>query len=114
MTRRRRAVAAAVVVLVIGAIRLAITSTFATGYLVIDNYNVAVQVIGAHPTWRAVTVQTETATQVTIGIDEIALAIGPGSGDERIAYVVATLHDPLAGRRVVNAATGLELPRLAP
>jgi hypothetical protein len=114
MTRRRLFIAAIVVVAVIAGLRLAVTPTFVGGYRVVDDSNLALQVIGAHPTWRAVTVLKETPSDVTVGLSEISLQLGPGFGDERTAYVVVTLSDALGARRVLDASTGAEIPRLAP
>ncbi|MGH7490478.1 MAG: hypothetical protein ACREMY_33425 [bacterium] len=114
MTRRRLLMAGFVLVLVVASLRLAVTPTFIAGYELIDDYNIALQVIGAHPTWRVVTDLRESSTDVDIGISEIVLQFGPGFGDERIAYVNVTLNDPLGTRAVVDAATGSQIPRLAP
>jgi hypothetical protein len=114
MKRRWLFIAAIVVVVVIAAVRLAITPTFVGGYRMIDDYNLALEVTGANPTWRAITAQTETPSDVTIGINEISLRFGAGFGDERIAYVVVTLSDQLGARRVVDASSGAEIPRLEP
>jgi hypothetical protein len=114
MTRRRLIIVAIVVIVVVAGLRLAATPTYVAGYRVIDDYNLALQVTGANPNWRAVTDLKETPSEVTIGISEISLQLGPGFGDERIAYVVVTLSDPLGTRRISDAATGFEIPRLAP
>jgi hypothetical protein len=114
MRRRRLFIGAIVVVLVIAAVRVAITPLFVAGYRVIDDQNLALEVIGANPTWRAITVQTETPSDVTIGISEISLQIGPGFGDERVGYVVVNLTESLGSRRVLDASTGAEIPRLQP
>ena len=114
MKRRWLFVVAIIVVLVIAAVRLAITPTFVSGYRVIDDYNLALQVTGATPTWRAITVEAETPSDVTIGISEMSLRFGAGSGDERISYVVVTLTNPLGTRRVLGAFNGVEIPRLQP
>jgi hypothetical protein len=114
MKRRWLLGVAIIVVLVVAAVRLAITPTFVAGYRVIDDHNLALQVTGATPTWRAVTVEAETASDVTIGISEVNLRFGAGSGDERVSYVVVTLADPLGTRRVLSASSGTEIPRLQP
>jgi hypothetical protein len=114
MKRRWLFFVAIIVVLVIAAVRLAITPAFVSGYQVIDDYNLALQVTGATPTWRAITVQAETPSDVTIGISEMSLRFGAGFGDERIAYVVVTLTNPLGARRVLGAFNGVEIPRLQP
>lgn len=114
MTRRRLVVAAIVLIVVAAGPRLAITETYSAGYRVIDDYNIAIQVTGAHPTWRAVTELDETPTAIWIGISEISLQLGPGFGDERITYVNVTLNDPLGTRPVIDASTGNAIPRLAP
>lgn len=116
MTRRRLGVGAVVVALVVvlAALRTTVTPTRIYGYRVVDDYTVALQVLGAHPTWRALTTQTETETDVTIAVSEISLHLGPGFGDERIGYVIVTLEAPLELRRLINASTGDDIPRLAP
>jgi hypothetical protein len=112
--RRLFIAAALIVIVVIVGLRLAVTPTFVGGYRIIDDSNLALQVIGAQPTWRAVTVLKETPSDVTVGVSEISLQLGPGFGDERTAYVVVMLSDPLGARRVLDASTGAEIPRLAP
>ena len=112
MTRRRLITVAVIAALVITAVRLAVTAVFVAGYRVIDDYNIALEVTGAQPTWRAITAQTETTAEIAIGLSEISLQFGPGFGDERIAYVVVNLRDPIGTRRVVDASTGAEIPRL--
>lgn len=114
MRGRRLVIAAIVVIAVVAGLRLAVTPTFVGGYRVVDDTNLALQVIGAHPTWRAITLLEETPSDVTVGMSEISLQLGPGFGDEQPAYVVVTLNDPLGARRVLDASTGAEIPRLAP
>jgi hypothetical protein len=113
MMRRRLVVAAVAVALVIVALRLAITTVDPVGYRVIDDFNVAVQVIGGHPTWRAATSVEETSSTVTVGVSEMWLRLGPGF-DDTISYLVVRLNDPLGTRTLVDAATGSPIPRLSP
>jgi hypothetical protein len=112
--RRRLLVVAAVALVGVGAIRLAVTPTFVGGYRVIDDSTIALQVIGVSPTWRAVTLETETPSEVTVGVSEISLRFGPGFGDERTAYVVVALRDPLGNRQVIDASTGAAIAQIAP
>lgn len=112
---RRRAVVLGVIALLVvaGAVRLAVTPTYIAGYAVLDDFNIAVQVTGGHPTWRAVTTLTETSTTVTLGISEASLQLGPGFDDD-IAYVAVRLASPLADRTVVDAGSGEAIRRLSP
>ena len=107
-------IVAVLAVIAAAAIRLAVTPTFVGGYEVLDEYNIALRVLGASPTWRALTTHTETSTEVTIGLSEISLQLGPGFGDERVAYVAVRLRDALADRDVVDATTGILIPRIEP
>jgi hypothetical protein len=111
---RRLIIAAIIVIALIAGLRLAVTPTFVGGYRIVDDTNLALHVIGAHPTWRAITVLKETPSDVTVGVSEISLQLGPGFGDEQTAYLVVTLSDPLGARRVLDASTGAEIPRLTP
>jgi hypothetical protein len=113
---RRRLVLIVVAALVAFAIaRSAVRPTFIGGYRQIDDYNIALQVLGASPTWRSITEQTETASVVTLSVSEIGmLQLGPGFGDERIGYVLVSLRNPLADRQVIDATTGAAIPRIAP
>ena len=114
MMRRRLAIAAIVLLVVLGGLRLAVTQTYVHGYRLVDDYNIALLVTGANPTWRAVTELQETPTEVTVRISEMSLRLGPGSGDERPGEVAITLRDPLGTRRVVDASTGIEIWRQSP
>jgi hypothetical protein len=75
--RRWLLVVAAIALVGVAAIRLAVTPTFVGGYRVIDDSTIALQVIGVSPTWRAVTLETETPSEVTVGVSEISLRFGP-------------------------------------
>lgn len=110
MTRRRAVVAAVLIVLVL-AVGLSVKTPHVYGYRVIDDYNIALQVVGARPLWRAVTTETETSSTVTIGVSELWFELAPGF-DDRIAYVVAGLADPLGTRSVIDASTGAAIPEL--
>jgi hypothetical protein len=113
--RRRLLLVGAAALVALAVVRLAVRPTFVGGYRGIDDYNIALQVLGASPTWRGITEQTETASEVTVGVSEISmLQFGAGFGDERIGYVVVSLRDPLADRQVVDASTGVAIPRIAP
>ena len=112
--KRGLLVLAAIALIGVAVIGLAIRSAFIGGYREIDAYNIAIQVTGASPTWRGVTAQTETASDVRVGVSQISLQFGPGFGDERISYVVVTLREPLAGRRVFDASSGAAIPRITP
>src|ERR1044071_1526845 len=104
-------VAGVAVLLGLAAIRLAVVPTSMTGYVPIDDYNVAIAVIGGEPVWRAVTALHETTSTVEIAIDEIrSLQLGAGLGDERIAYVAVRLNEPLGSRQVVNRSSGALIP----
>ncbi len=112
--RRCFLVVAVAAVITVTVVRLAIHRTLVGGYQQIDDYNLALQVLGASPTWRGITAQTETASEVTLGVSEIGmLQFGAGFGDERIGWVVVALREPLAGRQVVDATTGLAVQRIA-
>jgi hypothetical protein len=109
---KRRAIVLGVIALVIaGAVRLAITPSYIAGYRVLDDFNIAVQVTGGHPTWRAVTALSETATTVTLGISEASLHLGPEFDDE-IGYVSVRLGSALGDRTVIDAASGAPIPQL--
>ncbi len=109
--KRRVLVAALVVLIGLAAIRLAIRPVHVLGYREIDDYNIAVQVIGASPLWRGVTEQKESASAVAVAVSEInSFQFGAGFGDERIAYVAIRLSDPLAGRPVIDALSGTDIP----
>ena len=111
--RRGLLVIAAIALIGVAVIGLAIRPASVGGYREIDPYNIAIQVTGASPAWRGVTAQTETASDVRVGVSEISIRVGTGFGDERISYVVVTLREPLAGRQVFDASTGAAIPRIA-
>jgi hypothetical protein len=106
----KRLLAALVVfVVVIGAFRLAMVPTEITGYRALDDYNLALQVVGSKAQWRGATVD-ETASTVTIGLAEISVQ-GPGFDDD-IVFVTIRLRDPLGSRTVVDSLTGDPVFRL--
>lgn len=106
-------IAAAVLALLGVGLRLAIAPVVLSGYRVIDTHDLAVAVSGAHPTWRSVTSVEQTPTRVTVGVSQLELQFGPGF-DDTAAYVVVRLDQPLGGRPVFDAATGLVIPQFTP
>ena len=100
-----------VIAIVIAGVRLAMGSTPILGYRLLDDYNLAVQVIGSQAQWRDVTVE-ETATTVKVDLKEIWIH-GPGF-DDAIAYVAIRLREPLGARTVVDAASGTRVPLVSP
>lgn len=111
--RRRLLLVAAVAVIGFAAVRLAVRPVHVSGYQQIDDYNIALEVIGASPTWRGVTEHAETPSEVVLGVSQISFQVGAGFGDERIAYVAIRLRDPLGERVVVDASTGTAITRLS-
>jgi hypothetical protein len=109
--RQRLLAIVIVVVLAAGGTRLAMAPTPVTGYRALDDYNLALQIIGSRAQWRGVTVD-ETDAAVTIDLKEIWVH-GPGFDDD-IAYFAVRLTEPLGTRNVINAATGMRVPALAP
>jgi hypothetical protein len=109
--RQRLLAIAIVTVIAIGGARLAMAPTPIMGYRLLDDYNVALQIIGSKAQWRGVTVD-ETVAAVTIDLREIWVH-GPGFDDD-IAYVAVRLTEPLGTRNVINAATGMRVAALAP
>jgi hypothetical protein len=79
MKRRWMVFVAIIVVVVIAPLRLAITPAFATGYRVIDEYDLALRVTGATPTWRAIADQAETPSDVTVGASELCAPSPPAA-----------------------------------
>jgi hypothetical protein len=100
-----------VLALLIGAVRLAMTPTPITGYRVLDDYNVAIQITGSKAQWRGVTVE-ETPSAVTVDLKEISLRLA--GFDDDIAYVSIRLQSPLADRAVIDASSGSAVRRVAP
>ena len=113
--RSRLLVAAVVAFVVLAIVRLGvIRPAYVGGYRVIDDYNIALQVIGASPTWRGLTEHTETGSTVTVAVSHITFEFGAGPGDERIAYVAVRLSEPLGNRQVIDATSGTAIPRWSP
>lgn len=108
---RRWVLALTVIALVAAAVRLSISSTPIVGYRVLDDYNLALRVIGSHAQWRGATIE-ETPSEVSIGLQEISIR-GPGFDDD-VAYVAVRLHDPLGSRTVVDVLTGDPIPLATP
>jgi hypothetical protein len=113
MIQRRLVIVIAILVLIGVGLRLAVTAVVLSGYRVIDDDNIVLAMSGAHPTWRSVTSVEDTPARVTVGVSQVYLQLGPGF-DDTIAYEVVRLDEPLAGRPVFDAATGLSIPQLSP
>ena len=111
MKRRSIAIAVVIIALIAGGVRLTMTHTYPVGYCLLDDYNLAVQVIGAKAQWRGVTVD-ETDSTVSIDLKEISIR-GPGF-DDGITYVVVRLNDPLGNRTVIDASTAAAVQLLTP
>src|SRR3954447_10882818 len=104
MRNRRRGLAGVrATAIVVGGIRLGMTATPIWGYRVLDDYNIAVQIVGIRAQWRSVAVE-ETDSTVTVSLQEIWIH-GPAFDDE-LNYVAIRLHDPLGTRTLVDGATG--------
>jgi hypothetical protein len=111
--RRRLALATGVIAIALVAVLGSVHPGFVGGYRQVDADTIELQLLGARPIWRAVTQHTENASMVTVGIREIpALQLGAGFGDEAIGLVTIRLSQPLADRAVIDADTGLPIPRV--
>jgi hypothetical protein len=112
--RRRLLVVATVALVALAVMRLAIRPTHVFGYREIDDYNIALQVIGASPVWRGLTEQSETSSTVIVAVSHVTFQFGAGFGDERIAYLAVRLGEPLGSRQVIDATSGTAIPRISP
>jgi len=111
--KRRLAVAICVVAIALVAGLGAVHPGFIGGYRQIDSDTIELQLLGASPIWRAVTERSENASTVTVGVTEIpAFQLGPGFGDEAIGRLTIRLAEPLGNRRVIDADSGVAIPRI--
>lgn len=108
---RRWIVLVAVVVLLVVIVRLSDQANTIYAARTIDDRAIAVQVTSGPGAWTRVTAVTETAASVTVSVSTLALPL-PGFGDD-VTWLTVNLHDPLAGRPLIDASTNSPIP-LAP
>lgn len=100
-----------IIVLILGfvAVRLADQGFPIHHYSVIDDHTLILGTVTGPWTWTRITSVTETTSLVTVGVSSLSAPL-PGFGDD-IAELRVTLGDPIGGRTVIDASSGLPVPR---
>ena len=98
-----------VLALVALAVRLQDKPTAIHYYRVIDDRTIAVGTITGPGTWTRVTAATETTTSITVSVSSLTAPL-PGAGDD-ILELNVTVQDAIDGRSVIDANSGLPVPR---
>lgn len=107
---RRRWIALVVVLVVaIVAVRLFDRDAPIHYYRVINDYALSVGTITGPSTWTRVTTVTETSSSITVGVASLSAPL-PGFGDN-IYELTVLLRDPIGVRTVIDASSGLPVPR---
>ena len=107
---------AVVLVLVVTAVRLLDSASWIYSYRVVDDKTLVVGTITGPGAWTRVTSVTETPSTVTITVNSFLIQLGPRTGVGIAVESVATLHDPIGSRTVVDGSSGLPVlrPRCPP
>jgi hypothetical protein len=108
--RRRWVVLAAVVILVLGALRLLYQPVTLESYRTLDPQTVVVVGYGAPGAWTRVSNVSETESTVTISVDAFTFEPFPHTDVAARLEVQVRLSEPLGARTVIDGATGQELP----
>ena len=108
---RRRWITVAVVLLVVGAVRLLDGASWIYYYRVVDDRTLVVGTVTGPGAWTRVTGVTETPATVTIIVSSFLIQFGPGTAVGVPVEPVATLHDPIGTRTVIDGSSGLPVLR---
>ena len=100
---------AVVLALVVVAVRLLDKPAPIHYYRVIDDHTIAVGTVTGPGTWTRVSAVTETTTSITVSVSSLTAPL-PGSGDD-ILELNVTMRDAIDGRTVIDASSGLPVPR---
>ena len=109
--RWRWIAAAAVLVLVIAAVRLLDSATWIYYYRVVDDRTLLVGTISGEGATVRVTKVTEAPTTVTITVSTFFFQLGPGTSIGIPYESVAKLQEPLGSRAVIDGSSGLPVQR---
>ncbi len=109
--RLRRRWVVLVVVLILGfvAVRLADQGFPIHYYRVIDDHTLMLGTVTGPWTWTRITTVRETTSWVTVGVSSLSAPLA-GFGDD-VAELKVILRDPIGGRTVIDASSGLPVPR---
>jgi hypothetical protein len=108
--RRRWIVLVAVLIMALAYVRLADASYAVYQYRVVDDHTFQISSVTGPWTWTRVTGVTETTSSVIVSVNSISFQFAPGFGDD-IVWLVVTLRDPIGDRTVIDASSGLPVPR---
>lgn len=107
---KRLSAALLVVALVAGGVFLVLDRPWdIQSYRVVDDHTLLVTTPSGWLDWTRVTSVTEKASSVVISMRSFRLPL-PGTGGAATDFTV-TLRDPIGGRQVVDASTGLPIAR---
>jgi hypothetical protein len=109
--RRRWIAVAVVLVLVVTAVRLLDSASWIYYYRVVDDQTLVVGTVEGPGAWTRVTSVSETPSTITITVSSLLFRPGPGTAVGVPVESVAKLHDPIAGRTVLDGSSGLPVLR---
>lgn len=78
-------------------------------YRLVGEQTIVIGTISGPGAWTRVTALMETTSSVTIGVSALRAPL-PGTGENALELIV-TLRDPLDSRTVIDASSGLAVPR---
>ncbi len=106
---RPRWVVLIVLILAFAAVRLADQGTPIHYYRVIDDHTLILGTVTGPWRWTRITTAVETTSLVTVGVSSLSAPL-PGFGDD-VDELKVTLRGPIGGRTVIDASSGLPVPR---
>jgi hypothetical protein len=109
--RRRWITAAAVLLLVIVAVRLLDGASWIYYYRVVDDRTLVVGTITGPGACTRVTSVAETPATVEITVNSLEVQLGPGTAEGVPVESVATLRDPIGTRAVIDGSSSLPVLR---
>jgi hypothetical protein len=111
LRRRWVAVVVVTVVLAVAAVRSLDRPSWIYYYRVLDDQTLVVGTVTGPGAWARVTSVAETPSTVTISVSSMLIQLGSGTAVGIPVDSVATLHDPIGGRNVVDGSSGLLVQR---
>ncbi|MEA2526303.1 MAG: hypothetical protein QOF73_3530 [Thermomicrobiales bacterium] len=99
----------AVLLLILGSIRLLDRPAPIFYYRVVDDRTLALGLVSGPGTWTRLTVSEEGAETVRLEVSSLSAPL-PGTGGDEIEVTIK-LRDPIGAKAVIDLSSGLEVPR---
>ena len=111
LARRWVVVVAIGLVLAVLAVRSLDSPSWISYYRVVDERTLVVGTVAGPGAWTRVTSVIETPSTVTVTVSSLFVRVGPGTAEGVPVESTVTLHDPIAGRTVMDGSSRLPVQR---